>query len=443
MSKIEKKNIQQGGGKAFKTLIGKVGSPFWRGIRTAPRTFRKIWQPIAEDATGYAEGLINEATDPFKNAIDDVETPFGKVMSTREENKSLEQVLAESYNSNENQTGPKAYVKPDGIKGTVEYWDLFYDEPCWIDPVTNSLDLSTAFSKLWCEWYMVKDPAVLMGDLTNTAKIEVDEGPLFQVLAEKFPDSATNFRDNMGMAEVFKDAIKKFTGEDDDQTARGDVEKLASNLNLPKDMVDPHVTIENNIVESLANPGDTFFQLVQGKIEPEGEAKSDGADCNYKKWWFCFFFKFLTGPVGLLMLKLLPYWYKFTYLILNTIERLYNTLSSGFRRGFLGIGYLWKTGGRPTPWIDKRGKPRVHMMFTTDIIYQYLGLVIPLGLFKYKWGIIYGNGEFGKFIFSLVLVSVGLIFMGGISIFVFLCVFIFYCAKTLSMFGDNVTEQKK
>ena len=50
-------------------------------------------------------------------------------------------------------------------------------------------------------------------------------------------------------------------------------------------------------------------------------------------------------------------------------------------------------------------KFKIHLKTTYDIIFNYFGLVIPLGLFKYDWGIIYGNGEFGKFIFKVILID--------------------------------------
>ena len=83
------------------------------------------------------------------------------------------------------------------------------------------------------------------------------------------------------------------------------------------------------------------------------------------------------------------------------------------------------------------------MVKTHHTLYSYFGLVLPLGLIKYDWGQIYGNGHFGKFILSLTILSAGLIIMGGISVFVFIIVFGLYCAKTLSMFGDNIDEKEK
>ena len=78
-----------------------------------------------------------------------------------------------------------------------------------------------------------------------------------------------------------------------------------------------------------------------------------------------------------------------------------------------------------------------------DVIFSYMGLVIPMRFLNYDYGQKYGNGEFGKFIFSLVLLSVGLIFMGSITIVVFLIALSVYMVKALSMFTSNVEEKKK
>ena len=43
----------------------------------------------------------------------------------------------------------------------------------------------------------------------------------------------------------------------------------------------------------------------------------------------------------------------------------------------------------------------------------------------------------------MAVVSAGIILLGYISVFVFLLVFALYCGKAVSMFGDNIDEQKK
>ena len=78
-----------------------------------------------------------------------------------------------------------------------------------------------------------------------------------------------------------------------------------------------------------------------------------------------------------------------------------------------------------------------------DGVKTYIGLVFPWKILSYDKGQKYGNGEFGKFIFSLMLLSVGLITMGSITIIVFLLVLSFYLVKTLSMFTSNIDSAKK
>ena len=74
---------------------------------------------------------------------------------------------------------------------------------------------------------------------------------------------------------------------------------------------------------------------------------------------------------------------------------------------------------------------------------SYIGLVFPWKIISYDKGQRYGNGEFGKFIFSLMLLSVGLITMGSITVVVFLLVLSYYLVKTLSMFTSNIDSKKK
>ena len=85
----------------------------------------------------------------------------------------------------------------------------------------------------------------------------------------------------------------------------------------------------------------------------------------------------------------------------------------------------------------------VNLVRIGHVVGTYFGTVIPFNLFSHKWGEILGKGQFGKLIISMAVVSAGIILLGYISVFVFLLVFALYCGKAVSMFGDNIDEQKK
>lgn len=451
MSKIQKKRkIQEGGG--FSPL--KLGlQPLATGLaypltKVIDMGAGKIGKDISESVK---EGILNPIEGSVDKAVD--KSPFAdlKKKFNDDENKTSEQLMLERYNANSG-VNKKSFVKQENMMESTEYWDMLYDEPCWINPATGTFDLSNAFSKLWCNWYMTKDPAKLLGEVTVTPKISVDEGGLRKAMAEKFPEDFTSFRGFSDINEAINDAVDRFKGDESKEgvgvDTKGDTDELARNLGLDKEVIDEYVIIENNLLENMLSPMD-MVNMMSDPDQNSGDGNSlvsNKDSCNYKKWWFCFFFKFLTGPVGLLILKIMPYFMRFLMLMYRTIMKFFMTLTAGFQGSNPLSKYLFganPNGGRRFPYKDKYGKLKVHKVFTKDIIWQYLGLVIPWGIIDYDAGKYWGNGEFGKFILSLTILSAGIIFMGGISVFVFLCVFMFYCAKTLAMFGDNITEKKK
>ena len=146
------------------------------------------------------------------------------------------------------------------------------------------------------------------------------------------------------------------------------------------------------------------------------------------------------GPVGYLVLKLLPFFFKFIFTVYDAFSKISYMITAG---GPWVPSFISKRDGRRWFYYGKDGKERSKVLKTHHTIAAYFGLVLPLGLIKYDWGQLYGNGHFGKFILTLTILSAGFILLGGISIVVFLFVFMFYCAKTISMFGDNIEEQKK
>ena len=200
----------------------------------------------------------------------------------------------------------------------------------------------------------------------------------------------------------------------------------------------------------LSNALDMSNLMFNPPKDPDPQNKEDGTCPDMEKFVFCLIFKFLLGPGGFFVIKMLPHVIKFYYTVKNSFFRIFNGLNNSLKSFalFSSIGpkrpyvYYGKKG------VDQNNKP-IYGYITNwypnwlDTLIAYFGTVIPFHYLKYEWGQKYGKGEFGKLIVGLVVVSAVIIIIGGVGItMLFLC-FAFYCLKTLSMFSDNIKEKGK
>ena len=305
------------------------------------------------------------------------------------------------------------------------FWQALYDDPCWIDPDTDSFTLSK-LRKLWCKWHY-SNVGDALGDLVN---------------GEKGGDWEVDWE------ELEAYYVKKNTPEDEENEARAELisnfNETVSLLRGPNESTDDVVPVEpekGTLKHMLQELGLTKGELIdKGNILTRAGISSpleaDIPPCERSKFIFCLIFKLLLGPAGLLILKMLPHFVKFFITIRDFSGKL-----------FLGLANsTWNStfSQKTLMWKDRDGTKRFdYKPSAGDTIFTYLGLVIPWGIVSYKRGQVWGNGEFGKFIFGLVLVSVGLITMGGLSVLVLLTAFLYYCGKTLSMFTSNIEPKTK
>lgn len=340
----------------------------------------------------------------------------------------------------------------------TEFWDRLYDEPCWINPATGSFEIGTAFSKLWCTWFMNDDPSKqiekLMGNRSLLFRTVLDKEKLKEIYYESqdLDEDADGF-DKMEASVKFNTAMQIFLGElDVDEKSKPSAELLGNGDKASEFVVHPdtgrkdklayrlNLSVENlnQAIEQQAAGPVSLLSSSPGGILKQTEVSLDEetrpAECNKSKWFFCLFMKFLLGPAGLLILKFIPY---VIQLLLN-IWNFFGRLFLGFSNSFLyrnQRAYVYKNQFNETV---KDYYPNY-----VSTVASYIGLVFPWKILSYDKGQRYGNGEFGKFIFSLMLLSVGLITMGSITIVVFLLVLSYYLVKTLSMFTSNIDSKKK
>lgn len=345
-----------------------------------------------------------------------------------------------------------SFKKTRAYSAETEFWDRLYDEPCWINPATGSFELGTAFSDLWCTWFMNDDPSKqiekLMGNRSLLFRTVLDKEKLNKIYLEK------NWNKDISNPKgKISEAINIFLGEVDENkrskkeaellgngdkasqfvphSAKGSKDFLAKKLSISPEDLNQAINKQAAGPLSLLSASPSGI-LEQTKVSIDEETRP--APCNTGKWFFCLFMKFLLGPAGLLILKFMPY---VIQLLLN-IWNFFGRLFLGFSNSFLYRNqrpYVYKNQFNET----------VNNYYPNYVstVASYIGLVFPWKILSYDKGQRYGNGEFGKFIFSLMLLSVGLITMGSITIVVFLLVLSYYLVKTLSMFTSNIDSKKK
>ena len=61
------------------------------------------------------------------------------------------------------------------------FWDLLYDEPCWINP-TGSFELQVTLEELWHKWYIAESVKDVIGEIMEEG---VDQDIVFDKKAMK------------------------------------------------------------------------------------------------------------------------------------------------------------------------------------------------------------------------------------------------------------------
>ena len=458
---LKKGKIQKGGMSAIGKLIS---APVQGAVRMGKGLALKPVFNIAGD--------LNESTKSVREVLnegkEEILSPLENIVKEQIGEETEEEYAARSFNEGLDEgagTLGKAYIKPKRLLGESAFWDLLYDEPCWLDPDTGTFDLATALGKLWNTWYIVKSPLdKIKSDVLNVrGNTVLNTEKLKEYFVKQYQIQDADPMSKYTFDKEFGEAVDAWAGDPEseqsttggeveggkvippDEGDKGDNNKLLAKLGIPVDAIEMNEIFVNepNLIESFAS-GD--WMEMGGSAE--ANKGTTGADISPKtagsksmdKWIFCFVFKFLMGPVGYVVLKLMPYFFKFFYTVYDAFSRIRYMITAG---GPYVPSMISNRNGRKFFYKGKDGSRRSTIIKTHDTIGAYLGLVLPLGLLKYDWGQIYGNGHFGKFILTLTVLSAGFILLGGISVVVFLFVFMFYCGKTISMFGDNIEEQKK
>ena len=416
------KLIEAQTGKAI-GIISKVQKPFFE---TAGGTALRILGSVASAGIGPAVGMARN----FGNTLDSV-PGLAKTDWINQQRSPAEIAMEDA--------GGKS-IRYRSIAGENRFWDLLYEEPCWINPLTNSLEISE-LGKLWCRWFMDDDIGQKLADALGGElhKLKIDEKKLKELWVKKVKDNwvpGWHSADYKEEKKTFKKALKAYYGVPDmdglvqDTPELGKLNALADKLGTTADEIKEHaVTYQSPGPIGLLGlqPGDA------DNVESAGEGGIQ-SKCDRSKWIFCFLMKFILGPAGLIILKFMPY-----------VVRFFLNFGSFFRKLFLGLmNFFYAPANKtPYPYINKYNqlvtnwKPGFR-----DTIITYLGLVIPWKFIDYDMGQKYGNGQFGKLIVSLMFLSLGLITMGSVTVVVLLIAFTYFCTKTLAVFTDNIETKK-
>ena len=279
---------------------------------------------------------------------------------------------------------------PDSIYNHAKFWDDLWEEPCWVIP-GEDFSLSN-LGDLWTKWYIPDVKKAIFKMVPLEAGFKIDK-----IKCKKF------YKDASKQTEFQKDwaeLMETNNSVDDDQTPKTKKSRVT-------DICGEDAIIKDAIIEEPYEGG--------------------------SKWVFCLIIKCLLGPAGFFILKMMPHIVRFVYTVRGTFNR-----------------FMHHSAQRTLPYINSKGEhKRSHRAFggwggaLMRVILSYLGTVIPFHFFSHRAGTQYGQGEFGKLIVGLTAVSAGIILMGGLGISVILICFLFYCAKVIGMFSDNVTETKK
>ena len=134
---LDDKSVWHWGKKFIPTSIARVHSPF-KGIM--PSQLKRVTDELGEKIPSFPTGYSDKEKEIFNQTKD--------------------------------------------LWGTNSFWEGLQDEPCWIDPSTDSFTLS-GLSKLWCKWYNSQGDTLIEGLYqTGPGNYEVD----FKSLGEIYED---------------------------------------------------------------------------------------------------------------------------------------------------------------------------------------------------------------------------------------------------------------
>jgi len=289
------------------------------------------------------------------------------------------------------------------------FWDALWSEPCWIK---EGEDFSLENVRyLWHNWQLpiIKETIDEINKavnnenavpLTSECKDQIidDLAQKFYTQAETTSEEAVTWA-NQEFNKLYPQSGNTVAASPPIVVA---IQGVDSTDNEANDENDKKRQNELKILNKMCN-------VTPNKVE---------ISASLSKWFFCFFIKFLLGPAGFFILKMMPHIVKFYHGIINTVVRFWKHFSGVKSKTGVGIAVL-------------------------KMIPTFIGTVVPFNIINKDLGDNYGKGEFGKLIVGLTAVSAGIILMGGLGISVILICFVFYCAKVIGMFSDNVTETKK
>lgn len=157
----------------------------------------------------------------------------------------------------------------------------------------------------------------------------------------------------------------------------------------------------------------------------------------------------ILSPIGYILLtlnKLLMMIMKAIFDLIGFITRSQSSfIISSESIDAVRLPYSLETYGftyKKTINIDGTGEDQVVIPTFADVIYSYLGLVLPIGSINHRFGVKYGNGGLGILILLIMAISAVVIFVGGSSITVAFVGFLMYIFKVIKMLGDFKTEDK-
>ena len=332
-------------------------------------------------------------------------------------------------------------------------WDLLYEEPCYVDPGSGHIVL-TKIKQLWCTFQNEELKELLDISQKKTIKIANINQCRDEYFKNKYNKTPEQVKEDVTAHQEFWNKIEDIQGKKlgpEPKPDEGDTNYDKAIEKLKKHCPD---SIEET---RLTNNLDTTNLLFSPPTGANPEDTGGGEEqCQPIKWAFCFIFKFLLGPGGFFVIKMLPHIIKFMYAVKESWARIFTGLGNALRSTFMSrlLGeeqkpYVYygkiklkdadgNLTGKSSYGFVKDFKPGF-----LDTTMAYFGTVIPWNYVNYDMGQKYGKGEFGKLIVGLVIVSAVIIIIGGVGItMLFLC-FAFYCMKTLSMFSDNLKEKGK
>ena len=327
-----------------------------------------------------------------------------------------------------------------------EYWELLYDEPCWIDPNTKRFELKR-LKYLWCNWVDEKAKKEIDNMTGGLGDFEINKEAMLQELTKEITNGENN--EKSGPGAKAEDIVNAFMGKSDDGLYKN--LQTVADLNSLKTALSPYLQDPVGFLDKHIKRGEkpgpaliSFFSpdnLSETLNDPSGVSSGVlGSTCDWKKFQFCLWMKFLLGPGGFLLLKILPHVFRFFSKVLNVfIKVLYSTFNTAI--AFPTLGMI--QGPARLVYENEKGEDVIYAPNVIHSILSFLGTVIPFQYYSFDAGQMFGKGEFGKIIFMLMIVSIGIIFVGGLGTSMLLVGFVIYLFKIIGMFTNNIQKKTK